>query len=119
MQAQDKTGVAMEYIDNKSFMDGEIATKNELLTVRVKQMLDDIESRIRELNIQPPQFTFHQQELAYESFKLSDSIALIHAQLEELDSMAGKEKNIKLLTLMDSLRSVQACLDDLESMPYS
>ena len=59
----------MDYIDNKTFLDGEMITKNNLLKEKVKHMVNDIETRIRQLNIQPPQFTFHEQELAYESFK--------------------------------------------------
>tara|TARA_Y100001936_G_scaffold237551_1_gene268245 strand:- start:1539 stop:1868 length:330 start_codon:yes stop_codon:yes gene_type:complete len=109
----------MDYIDNKTFLDGEMITKNNLLKEKVKHMVNDIETRIRQLNIQPPQFTFHEQELAYESFKLTDSIELIQNQIDNLDQLTGKEKNIKLITLLDSLRGLEQTLDDLESMPYS
>lgn len=109
----------MDYIDNKTFLDGEMITKNNLLKEKVKHMVSDIETRIRQLNIQPPQFTFHEQELAYESFKLTDSIELIQHQIDNLDKLTGKEKNIKLITLLDSLRGLEQTLDDLESMPYS
>ena len=51
----------MDYIDNKTFLDGEMITKNNLLKEKVKHMVNDIETRIRQLNIQPPQFTFHEQ----------------------------------------------------------
>ncbi|MCO4754459.1 MAG: hypothetical protein KC478_08240 [Bacteriovoracaceae bacterium] len=109
----------MEYIDNKSFENDDIVSKNNQLEAKNRELLERIEIRIRDLNIQPPQFTFHERELAYETFRINDSIDLIHQQMDELVNLTEAKKNIKLLTLYDSLISVERYLDDLESMPYA
>lgn len=109
----------MEYVDNKSFTDGGIVVKNRQLMQRNREKLDAIEIRVRNLNVQPPQFTFHEREVSYESFRLSDSVDLIHSQLDELEKLGENEKSVKLLDLYDRLNDVEKSLEELENMPYA
>lgn len=109
----------MEYVDNKSFQDGGIVAKNQQLMRKNREKLDDIDMRVRTLNAQPPQFTFHEREVTYETFRLTDSVDLIHRQLDAMESMNERDKNIKLLDLYDRLKEVEESLEELENMPYS
>ena len=47
------------------------------------------------------------------------SLDLTSENALKICELTGKEKNIKLITLLDSLRGLEQTLDDLESMPYS
>ena len=109
----------MEYVDNKSFVDGGIVAKNQQLLRKNKEKLENIDTRIRTLNAQPPQFTFHETEVTYETFKINDTVELIHQQLDAVESESEAQKNVKLLTLYDQLSEVERHLDDLEEIPYS
>lgn len=109
----------MDYIDNKSFRDGGIVSKNQQLMRRNREKLDNIDLRIRDLNTQPAQFTFHETEVAYETFRLNDSIELIHQQLDELETANERDKSAKLLDLHERLGQVEKTLEGLEDIPYS